>query len=367
VPLGTVLTNTAVGSSATFDQNPANNTAVVNTTVFTQADLVVSKTGPTTATEGDTLTYTLAVANLGPSDAQAVVLADALPAGETFVGGSVGGVVGTLTGNTVTFALGALAPGQSRLGTVVVTATEEGAQTDTATVGSGTADPNPGNNTASVTTVVSEPALVLNANGFTATEFVPLNNQTVASFSHANGAEPASAFSATIDWGDGTTTGGTVLQQGGGYIVQGTHTYTTDNSHTLTVTVTEDGGAVTASAQAPVGFQEGGEPAGAGGVFEHDFIFETIDDIFNQALTLQQLQNLGLALLALELSATAQLQFQGNGLVQSLAIAFTMGRLELPLFATVLHNNGTTLESAVSDMTTGMLAQSLTEPLGLGG
>jgi uncharacterized repeat protein (TIGR01451 family) len=365
VPLGTVLTNTAVGSSATFDQNPANNTAVVNTTVFTQADLVVSKTGPTTATEGDTLTYTLAVANLGPSDAQAVVLADALPAGEAFVGGSVGGVVGTLTGNTVTFALGALAPGQSRIGTVVVTATEEGAQTDTATVRGATADINPANNTASVTTVVSEVGLSLNTFSFSTTEFQALNNIAVASFVHANGAEPASAFSATIDWGDGTTTGGTVIQQGTGFIVQGTHTYVDEGNHTLTVTVTEDG--IVASAAGTVSVAEGGAPAGTSSVFDGDFIFETIDDIFRQALTLQQVQNLGLALLALDLSATAQLQHQGNGLLQSLATAFTLGQLEFPLFAAVLHNNGTTLESAVSDMTAGLLLQSLTEPLGLGG
>jgi uncharacterized repeat protein (TIGR01451 family) len=365
VPAGTILTNTAVGSSATFDQNPANNTSVANTTVFTQADLVVAKTGPATATEGDTLTYTLAVANTGPSDAQGVVLVDALPAGETFVGGSVGGVAGTLSGNTVTFALGTLAPGQSRIGTVVVTASEDGPQTDTITATGMTVDANVANNTASVTTVVSEPVLSLNTFSFSTTEFQALNNAAVASFVHANGAEPAGAFNVTINWGDGTNTGGTVVPQGTGYVVQGTHTYVDEGNHTLTVTVTDDG--ISASAAGTVSVAEGGAPAGTSSVFDGDFIFETIDDIFRQALSLAQVQNLGLALLALDLSAANQLRFQGDGLVQALATAFTMGQLEFPLFATVLHNNGTSLESAVSDMTAGMLAQSLTEPLGLGG
>jgi uncharacterized repeat protein (TIGR01451 family) len=365
VPASTVLTNTATGSSATFDPTPANNTAVVNTTVSTQAALAVAKTGPTTATEGDMLTYTLAVANTGPSDAVAVVLADALPAGEAFVGGSVGGVGGTLSGNTVTFALGTLAPGQSLSGTVVVTASEDGAQTDTATVSSATTNANAANNTASVTTVVSEPVLSLNTFSFSTTEFQALNNATVATFVHANGVEPAGAFNVTINWGDGTTTGGTVVPQGTGYAVQGTHTYNVEGDHTLTVSVSDD--SVSASAAGTVSVAEGGAPAGTSSVFQGDFIFETIDDIFSQALSLQQVQNLGLALLALEMSAMAQLQHQGDGLVQALATAFTMGQMELPLFATVLHNSGTTLESAVGDMTAGMLAQSLTEPLGLGG
>ena len=49
------------------------------------ADLSVSKTGPLTATPGTTLTYTLAVTNLGSLDAPAVRLTDTLPAGTTFI------------------------------------------------------------------------------------------------------------------------------------------------------------------------------------------------------------------------------------------------------------------------------------------
>jgi hypothetical protein len=246
-----------------------------------------------------------------------------------------------------------------------VTADEEGSKTAVAAVASGTAsDPNPANNTAAVTTVVSDPAVVLAARGFSATEFQALNDITVATFTHGNGAEPAGGFSAAINWGDGTTSSGTVTRQGTSYVVQGSHTYASDGNHTVTVSVTD--GSTLAEASATANVAEGGQPGGSSGPLA-DFIFETIDDIFGRALSSSQLRGLSLALLALDLSAAAKLQQRNGNALESLAIALTRGQMELPLLATVLHNNGTSLESAVNDMVTGMLLQSLAQLPGLRG
>jgi hypothetical protein len=53
--------------------------------------------------------------------------------------------------------------------------------------------------------------------------------------------EPAGAFIATINWGDGTTSTGTISLSGSTYRVTGSHTYATSGAHTVTTTVTESG------------------------------------------------------------------------------------------------------------------------------
>src|SRR5262249_3806173 len=53
----------------------------------------------------------------------------------------------------------------------------------------------------------------------------------------------ASDFTATIDWGDGTSTSGTVItQKGGGFAVDGTHTYANDGKYTLGIKINDTGG-----------------------------------------------------------------------------------------------------------------------------
>jgi hypothetical protein len=65
---------------------------------------------------------------------------------------------------------------------------------------------------------------------------------TVATFTDGFGLDGASAFSASIDWGDGTVTSGTVTQVGrlgGLFAVTGTHTYTDELNGNITVTASE--------------------------------------------------------------------------------------------------------------------------------
>jgi hypothetical protein len=56
-------------------------------------------------------------------------------------------------------------------------------------------------------------------------------------------ADPVSNYTATIDWGDGTTTGGTVTSAGdGSFNVSGAHTYSDEYELTVTVSVTDSDG-----------------------------------------------------------------------------------------------------------------------------
>src|SRR5262249_20326732 len=60
----------------------------------------------------------------------------------------------------------------------------------------------------------------------------------VASFTDINQADTASDFTATIDWGDGTTTPGTVVGSNGSFTIQGGHTYADEGIVQPTVTIT---------------------------------------------------------------------------------------------------------------------------------
>jgi hypothetical protein len=69
--------------------------------------------------------------------------------------------------------------------------------------------------------------------------------QPVATFVDANPVAPLSDITATINWGDSTSSPGTITQPGGigtGFVVTGTHSYASAGSNTVTVTIVDDGG-----------------------------------------------------------------------------------------------------------------------------
>ncbi|HZY90699.1 MAG TPA: CARDB domain-containing protein, partial [Gemmataceae bacterium] len=134
------------------------------------ADVSVVASAPSSVLPNGTISYTLTVHNAGPAAAQNVSLADAVPAGTTFVsatqtGGasafgltkpSVGGT-GTLTGTDATLAVGDTAT------FLVVVQLNAGTGTgttvsDTANVSTTSVDPNQANNTSSAQTVVGPDA-----------------------------------------------------------------------------------------------------------------------------------------------------------------------------------------------------------------
>ncbi len=77
---------------------------------------------------------------------------------------------------------------------------------------------------------------------------------TVAKFTDADPAGVAADYTASIDWGDGSTTAGTIgSAKGGGFAVTGSHTYASGGVYTTSVTISDVGGAkATASSSANV-------------------------------------------------------------------------------------------------------------------
>jgi hypothetical protein len=63
--------------------------------------------------------------------------------------------------------------------------------------------------------------------------------QPAAGFGSSRAGAVESEFTATIDWGDATTTAGTIIASGGGFAVEGTHTYAEEGSLSVAVTITD--------------------------------------------------------------------------------------------------------------------------------
>lgn len=79
------MANTVSVSANEAELNPLDNTNTATITVQTRADLTLWSAISGPAVAGETLSYTLTVANLGPSDANDVILADTLPLGASLV------------------------------------------------------------------------------------------------------------------------------------------------------------------------------------------------------------------------------------------------------------------------------------------
>jgi cyclophilin family peptidyl-prolyl cis-trans isomerase len=88
---------------------------------------------------------------------------------------------------------------------------------------------------------VADAALSVSGTTLSTTQGVPLTNATVATFTDTDPNALASDFTATIDWGDGTTTTGTIAAGGGNnmFTVAGTHTYTAQGNFSPKVTVND--------------------------------------------------------------------------------------------------------------------------------
>ncbi len=158
---GTAVLNSAtVTSSTTVDPVPSNNTAVSTILVepIATADLAISMTAsPTPAFVSSTLTYTIAVQNLGQATLTSVanLVQDTLPASASFVSSSAPSGWSCAGTATVQCSLtGSFAMGQTATFTITVT-TPAGAAalSNTAQINLAT-DPNPLNNSATVVTVV---------------------------------------------------------------------------------------------------------------------------------------------------------------------------------------------------------------------
>jgi len=241
---GANFSDSGTVSATTADPNSANNTATQSGTIATPpADVAVANSGPGTANEGDTFSYTVTVTNNNtsyPNGATGVVLTDTLGANLKYVSAVASQGTPSLSGSVVTLNVGGLAYNATPVTmTITVQATEGGALTNSASVTSTTTDPVSSNNSAATNTVVAEPAIVVSAPIVTSQR--SSSNIVVATFTHANGVEPTSAFKATINWGDGKTSTGTITLSGTTYTVRGSHNYQHSGSHKIATTVVETG------------------------------------------------------------------------------------------------------------------------------
>jgi len=149
------IVNAASASANEADLNPLDNRSVTTISVQTRADLAVRSAVSGPAVAGQALSYTLTVANLGPSDAAGVLLADRLPLGTRLVSAvpSQGKDCRIdASTNTVICDLARLDAGETTTVTIVVAVDESLVPPlaeeiiHSARVESEQADPNPGNN-----------------------------------------------------------------------------------------------------------------------------------------------------------------------------------------------------------------------------
>jgi len=145
------ILNTATVTSAS-DPNSGNNSATASTTVTSQADLGITKTGPASVALGSNITYTINVTNTGALAAANTFVSDPTPAGLTPVSVSGGGC------SAFPCAVGTINPG----GSVVITAVfnvppgfASPSVTNTATVSTSSSESNLANNSATAVTPVS--------------------------------------------------------------------------------------------------------------------------------------------------------------------------------------------------------------------
>jgi hypothetical protein len=98
--------------------------------------------------------------------------------------------------------------------------------------------------TAAGTATITDAPLTAAGNSLGATEGQNFGG-VLATFQDAKAGEPVGQYSATINWGDGTSSAGVIAALGtaGKYAVQGTHTYTVGGWYTVQVTIGDKGGA----------------------------------------------------------------------------------------------------------------------------
>jgi uncharacterized repeat protein (TIGR01451 family) len=157
-----------ITATDTVSSSVTGTSGVINVT--RSADLALSKSAPETAVPLIDLTYAITQSNYGPNTAQEVIVTDTLPAGTTFVSVSAGGsnwavstpAVGA--NGTVTCSKSSVAAGESSNFLITVRIepglTNGTTISNTANITSQTTDPNLANNTATASSIVSDPVRV---------------------------------------------------------------------------------------------------------------------------------------------------------------------------------------------------------------
>jgi uncharacterized repeat protein (TIGR01451 family) len=151
--------------------NPCDRAIATIIVADTTADLAIQKNGPASVGIGGTVVYTVTISNNGVAAADGATFSDTLPAALSGVSVACTSTVGvgttpcssipvTLSGSTITGSIPAFPSGGKVVLTITGVATvTSGTFVNTATVTNppGTTDPNPGNNTSTVSTIIATP------------------------------------------------------------------------------------------------------------------------------------------------------------------------------------------------------------------
>jgi uncharacterized repeat protein (TIGR01451 family) len=219
----------------------------VGGTITVTPGVNITMTGPAAPiTEGGMLAYNVSVTNTTANPLTDVTLTDLLPAGASFAFASFSqGDPFVPSGPTITGNLGTLAAGATATGTIAVQALEEGVLTNTisATYNSlNLTDITQSTNTTALDAPLT-PASGKSINATAGSSFTGV----VGSFVDADPNGQPADYSATIDWGDGSTSPGQFVPDGAGFDVTGTHKYTAKGDNVPIKVLVKDVGGSTAT------------------------------------------------------------------------------------------------------------------------
>jgi uncharacterized repeat protein (TIGR01451 family) len=175
-PPATSFTNIATITSQTFDPNDENNSSTQGTsTPANDGDLAISKSGPPSAAPNSDVTYTITLANAGPSAATTVSLSDTLPGTMTFVSlnqssgpAFICSNPGAGNGGTITCTIASMANGASASFTLVghiPNGTPSGTTFQNNVTVTSDNDPTPENNAATTFLTISTVDLAMTKTG----------------------------------------------------------------------------------------------------------------------------------------------------------------------------------------------------------
>jgi len=156
---GTDISETDTATATNIVPNLTSNSATATVVVANanSADLAILKsaTPSPNVSDGDTLTYTLAVTNNGPANATDVTVTDPLPSNVTYL--SVSSTQGTCSqaGGTATCLLGTMTNGATATVTILTLAGAPGTASNTSTVSADQTDPNLANNSSTQTETIT--------------------------------------------------------------------------------------------------------------------------------------------------------------------------------------------------------------------
>lgn len=152
---GTFTNSASVASDSSYDVDSANNSATEETTVKPAADLSISKSdSPDPVLVGQTLIYSIAVQNGGPSDATGTTVTDDLPTGVRYQSATPSQGSCSEASGKVTCSLGTLANGSGATVELKVRPDRDGTIANTVRVSSEVVDRNDTNDAAREETTV---------------------------------------------------------------------------------------------------------------------------------------------------------------------------------------------------------------------